>query len=97
MTSLAELDDVSLRWEVLYRFVNGKPPLFGTEGVRDPAYQCEEFDARGYDGTGRCLSDGHYMCVECSHLSPNAPRFEEFGRAGRADRLRLFWARKAGT
>jgi hypothetical protein len=25
---------------------------------------------------------------------PEAPRFVEYGRAGRADRLRLFWSRK---
>lgn len=81
-------------WENLRRFVNSEPPLFGTPGVRDPDNVCEGYDARGYNGTGDCLSDGHYECTNCSQLSPNAARFEEnFGRDGRADRLRLFWAR----
>lgn len=87
-------DDAATRWESLYRFVNSKPPLFGTVGVRDPEHMCEEFDGKRYDGSGDCLSDGHYMCLECSLLSPAAPRFEEYGRDGRADRLRAFWARK---
>jgi hypothetical protein len=78
-------------WENLCRFVNGAPPLFGTVGVRDPDYLCEEYDALGYDGSGKCLSDGHYECVNCSKLAPNAPRFENDG--GRGDRLRLFWLR----
>jgi hypothetical protein len=87
--------DVAIRWEALLRFVNGKPPMMGTVGVRDPDHPCEEFDGQHYDGTGDCMSDGHYMCTECSHLSPDAPRFEEnFGRDGRRDRLLLFWSRK---
>ena len=52
---------------------------------------------KGYTGRGTCHSDGHYLCVECSELSPDAPRFHEHGRAGRADRLRLFWARTGLT
>lgn len=82
-----------LAWETLYRFVNDKPSLVGTVGVRDPEYPCEEFDGKHYDGWGRCHSDGHYLCVECSHLSPDAPRFTQ-DRRGRGDRLRLFWRRR---
>lgn len=82
-------------WENLVRFVNGGPPLFGTVGVRDPENPCEEFDGKDYDGTGKCTSDGHYMCNECSHLAPNAPRFMEYGAAGRLDRIRLLRAGKA--
>lgn len=80
-------------WEDLRRFVNGEPPLlvFGAPGVRDPDHVCEAFNGKGYDGSGSCDSDGHYLCDECSHLSPKAPRFENEG--GRGDRLRLFWAR----
>lgn len=78
-------------WDDLVRFVNSAPPRFGAPGVRDPEYPCELFDGKSYDGTGDCESDGHYLCQECSHLSPNAPRFEEHGAAGRGDRLRLFW------
>jgi len=81
------------QWNELHAFVNGRT-RFGQVGVRDPDYPCELFDARGYDGTGDCHSDGHYMCTECSRLSPTASRFEEYGRDGRADRLRLFWRRK---
>ena len=79
-----------LAWEVLRRSVNDEPPLFGTVGVRDPDYPCESFDGRGYNGHGRCQSDGHYMCEECSELSSDASRFEEnYGAAGRLDRIRL--------
>lgn len=87
------MSDALLNWEALRRFVNAEPPLFGTVGVRDPEYPCQEFDGKSYDGTGACLSDGHYLCKECSKLSPQAPRFEEHGVKGRADRLLLLWSR----
>lgn len=67
--------------------------LLGRPGFRDPDGRCDEFDGKGYDGKGTCHSDGHYLCDECSHLSPSAPRFTEYGRDGRKDRLRLFWRR----
>lgn len=82
------------RWAELVENVNGRT-MFGQVGVRDPENPCDEFDGKGYNGKGQCPSDGHYLCTECSHLSPEAPRFEEYGRAGRADRLRLFWRRHA--
>lgn len=82
-------------WEALYRAVNGLPGVFGAVGVRDPDYPCEAYDAQGYDGTGKCDSDGHYECKNCSHLSPDAPRFQNDG--GRGDRLRLYWARPRAT
>lgn len=90
------------RWEDLYREVNRLPPRLGAVGVRDPDGVCEAFDGNGYDGMGRCHSDGHYLCVECSELAPDAPRFVEYDRDGRRDRLRAFWttlrmrARRAG-
>ncbi len=83
-----------VQWDNLVRFVNGRPLVPGTPGVRDPDSPCDAFDGRHYDGTGDCMSDGHYLCVECSLLSPEAPRFTEYGRDGRRDRLRLFWGRK---
>ena len=86
MTALAQ-------WNELVEHVNGRTML-GDPGVRDPEHPCGEFDGYGYDATGRCDSDGHYLCTDCSHLAPDAPRFTEHGRAGRADRLRLFWRRK---
>jgi hypothetical protein len=79
-------------WNELFHHVNGRTMLHQV-GVRDPENPCEAFDGQGYDGTGRCDSDGHYICNECSHLAPDAPRFNQ-DRAGRADRLRLYWARK---
>lgn len=82
-----------LAWAELVESVNGRTSL-GRVGVRDPDGPCEEFDGAGYDGSGRCQSDGHYLCVECSHLSPDAARFQEYGRDGRRDRLLLFWRRK---
>lgn len=85
-----------LAWHELTENVNGRTVL-GQAGVRDPDGACEEFDGAGYDGSGSCSSDGHYLCAECSHLSPTAPRFEEYGRDGRADRLRLYWSRPRAT
>lgn len=43
----------------------------GEVGVRDRMYPCEMFDYG--PGTGTCWSDGHYMCKECKHLSPDRP------------------------
>lgn len=81
-----------LDWSALVRFVNSRQRV-GDIGVRDPDYPCAGYDGRGYDGRGECRSDGHYECVNCSELSPQAPRFEEYGRDGRRDRLLLFWRR----
>jgi hypothetical protein len=86
-------DDPLLAWKTLVAALNSNPGPFGAPGVRDPEYPCAEFDGKNYDGTGDCLSDGHYLCNECSRLSPNAPRFVEQDR-GRADRLLLFWDRR---
>lgn len=83
-------------WGELVENVNGRTHL-GQRGVRDPDAPCEDFTATSYDGTGRCRSDGHYLCVDCDHLSPVAPRFEEYGAEGRKDRLRLFWRRGSAS
>lgn len=72
-------------------FVNGRTPV---ERDGDPENDCEAFDGAGYNGTGECLSDGHYACVDCSKLSPQAPRFLQYAAQGRLDRLRLFARRK---
>lgn len=55
------------RWYALVSELNGRP-LVGTPGIRDVDHPCEEYDGKGYDGRGRCDSDGHYECVNCSHL-----------------------------
>ena len=92
-----------LAWEELRRFVNGEPGCEGQPGVRSSEYPCEVFDGRGYDGTGRCMSDGHYLCTECSELSPDADRFHEThrnlgermpGAMARLDRIRALRATK---
>lgn len=88
------MSDVSVRWERLVRFVNNRPEMLGETGVRDPEYRCSDFDALGYQGRGDCMSDGHYLCDDCSLLSPDADRFHQYGADGRLDRLRLFSRRK---
>jgi hypothetical protein len=82
-------------FEDLYREINNLPSRIGKVGVRDPEYPCDAFDGQHYNGRGDCLSDGHYLCVECSKLSPDAYRFTDTipRNAGRADRLLLFWRR----
>jgi len=83
---------IAERWDRLERFVNGRPERVGEPGVRDPEYRCDGFDGLGYQGRGDCMSDGHYLCVECSEMSPDSPQF--YDRDGRRDRLLLFWRRK---
>lgn len=80
--------DVPFTWYCLMENVNGRFVL-GQAGVRDPDSPCESFTATAYDGSGKCTSDGHYLCVECSELSPDAPRFLQYGVSGRLDRIRL--------
>jgi hypothetical protein len=84
-----------LAWGNLVDAVNGRVS-FGAVGVRDPEYPCSEYTATSYDGSGQCLSDGHYECKNCLHLSPDAPRFTQ-DRDGRRDRLLLFWRRNASA
>lgn len=67
---------LAARWNALYAEVNGRPPV-GTLGVRDSEFPCEEYDGKGYDGNGLCMSDGHYECRRCSHLSPDSPQVQE--------------------
>lgn len=76
------------QWSELVASVNGRTTL-GQVGVRDPEHPCDVFDGRGFDGSGDCYSDGHYLCDECSQLAPDAPRFLQYGAAGRLDRIRL--------
>jgi len=53
-----------------------QPLPVGTVWLRDPQSPCTEYDGKGYDGTGHCQSDGHYECLNCSQLAPDAPRFD---------------------
>lgn len=57
-----------IAWRILELEVNGKAYV-GQPGVRDPECPCEEFEPGTPGGQrGTCLSDGHYMCLECVHL-----------------------------
>lgn len=60
---------VLTQWAELEASLNGRTYL-GQRGVRDPDSPCELFDGESYNGRGDCHSDGHYLCTECSHLSP---------------------------
>lgn len=69
-----------LAWRQLEAEVNGTT-FFGQAGVRDPEHPCDAFDpVKGIDWLGlfitapgdasaTCMSDGHYLCKGCSHLS----------------------------
>jgi hypothetical protein len=39
--------------------------LFGQAGVRDPDHPCDDFSPG--EPRGQCMTDGHYMCLECEH------------------------------
>jgi len=57
-------------WAQLAASVNGKT-IFGMDGVRDPDARCDDFK-NGHAGHGQCDTDGHYMCLECAHMSHHA-------------------------
>ena len=64
-------------WRGLVHELNGRP-IDGTDGIRDVDAPCEEFRSehtpRTNPGSGRCDTDGHYLCVECPHISLEAIR-----------------------
>lgn len=40
----------------------------GLPGLRDPRNRCQYFTpVKRADLGGPCMSDGHYMCLECGH------------------------------
>ena len=39
------------------------------DGIRDPEFPCEAFVYGRPDGSGSCMSDGCYLCIECVELS----------------------------
>lgn len=68
-------------WALLVAELNGHP-LVGTPGIRDIAAPCDHFDSdhptvaglglrwvSKRTSFGTCDTDGHYLCVECSHMS----------------------------
>ena len=44
-------------------------PGCGVKGIRDSDYPCEAFDPG--EPSGKCETDGHYLCIECRELNPN--------------------------
>lgn len=57
-----ELEEAKLREQI-------QNNVTGEVGVRDRMHPCEMFDYG--PNTGKCWSDGHYMCKECKELDPN--------------------------
>jgi hypothetical protein len=74
------------RWADLEAQVNGRT-FFGQNGVRDPQAPCDQFERTPdgrlmgtgitADGSGSCMSDGHYLCCDCVHLSRESERYQE--------------------
>lgn len=74
----------------VYRFsyrrlvpTGGRVPV-GIPGMRDPESKCEWYSPTGrrhsirgqmQGGWFECAGDGHYLCKECHHYTPN-PRDE---------------------
>jgi hypothetical protein len=45
----------------------------GLPGNRDPEFRCLQYDPRRKRGEhGDCDTDGHYLCVGCTHISEYA-------------------------
>jgi len=53
------------RWAELVALVNGRT-IVGMAGVRDPDARCEDFEPGEPTVNGDCITDGHYMCDECT-------------------------------
>jgi hypothetical protein len=45
------------------------------DGIRDPEHPCSLFELGKPDG--RCLSDGHYVCRECTQFDPRRDDAED--------------------
>lgn len=68
-------------WHAVYEHVNGRLFL-GEPLVRDPNAICDAFDPvpnadwLGLElraaGNGNCGTDGHYLCLSCTHISKEA-------------------------
>ena len=41
------------------------------DGIRDPEYPCAEFKKGQSDWSSSCMSDGHYLCKDCSNFRPD--------------------------
>jgi DNA-directed RNA polymerase subunit RPC12/RpoP len=67
---MTSLDSVPFVWRALVAELNGVDL-----NTRDPANPCEAFDQTDDpDGSGECMTDGHYMCVECKLICLSALR-----------------------
>lgn len=61
-------------WRALVSELNGGRVSDGYAGIRDVDNPCEAFAPVGApwvqsEGTGRCETDGHYLCSECTEIS----------------------------
>lgn len=58
-------------WRDLYMEINGGRIPDGEPGIRSVDAPCEVFDPveGDPDGSGDCETDGHYLCMECKHIS----------------------------
>lgn len=62
--------DIPLVWRALYEDLNGRAHKPEYPQTRDPDAPCDAWEQTDApDGSGHCLTDGHYMCVECIHIS----------------------------
>lgn len=58
------MTSLPIAWRILELEVNGKAYV-GQRGVRDPEFPCEGFEPGKPTISGRCETDGHYVCDEC--------------------------------
>jgi hypothetical protein len=61
-------------WRALVSEINGGRIPDGEPGIRDVDAPCEDFSPVGEPfersaGGGSCVTDGHYICSECVHIS----------------------------
>jgi DNA-directed RNA polymerase subunit RPC12/RpoP len=61
------------RWRALVSELNGGRIPDGTPGIRDVNAPCDHFEPAGEpfehaNGSGSCMTDGHYICSECVHI-----------------------------
>ncbi len=88
-----DLAGVPAPWRALVAEINGGRILDGEPGIRDVDHPCDVFEPADEpgeysEGGGTCDTDGHYLCLECVHISTSALRHRrgqcvECGASGR--------------
>ena len=87
MPDATQVPELPLAWQQLVDALNGRPTgLVGMPFERDPDGPCEHYEPT-YPTVaglglrwreprrwrfGNCDTDGHYLCVECPHISGRA-------------------------